>query len=133
MPYLLDSDIVIDHLANVPAANQLLETLASHGIAISIITYMEVYQGVLRSPHPQTARKKFHTFLEPIPVLPFSLIVAERCATLREQLKQEGKRVKARALDIINASIALEYGLELVTHNREDYKDILDLDLYDIP
>jgi len=39
MPYLIDSDIVIDHLANVLDTTKLLETLASEGIAISIITY----------------------------------------------------------------------------------------------
>src|SRR6266496_4733229 len=98
MPYLIDSDILIDHLASVQAANQLLERLAPEGIAISIITYMETYQGVSRSPDPQTAQEKFQAFLATVPVLPFSLSVAERCAVLREQLKQEGKRVKARAL-----------------------------------
>ena len=46
MPYLIDSDIVIDHFANVQAANQLLKNLAPEGIAISVITYMEAYQGV---------------------------------------------------------------------------------------
>ena len=130
MPYLIDSDIVIDHLANVQAANQLLEDLAPEGIAISIITYMEAYQGVSRNPHAQTAQKKFQAFLETVPILPFSLSVAQRCALLRERLKQEGKRVKARALDVMNAAIALEHDLELVTRNREDYEDIPDLYLY---
>lgn len=49
MPYLVDTDWVIDHLANVPEAVRLLKSLAQDGIAISIITYMEVYQGVLRA------------------------------------------------------------------------------------
>src|SRR5947207_1217407 len=130
MRYLIDADIVIDHLANVQAENQLLEDLAPEGIAISIITYMEAYQGVSRNPHAQTAQKKFQAFLETVPILPFSLSVAQRCALLRERLKQEGKRVKARALDVMNAAIALEHDLELVTRNREDYEDIPDLHLY---
>ena len=49
MPYLIDSDWVIDFLAQESKALQLLEQLAQEGIAISIVTYMEVYQGVLRS------------------------------------------------------------------------------------
>jgi len=117
----------------VQAANQLLEDLAPEGIAISIITYMEAYQGVNRNPHSQTVQKQFQAFLETVPVLPFSLSVAQRCALLRERLKQEGKRVKARALDVMNAAIALEHHLELVTRNREDYEDIPDLPLYKIP
>ncbi len=130
MPYLVDTDLVIDHLANITEVNQLLDRLAPEGIAISMITYMEAYQGVVRSPTPQEARTKFQAFRRSVPVLPFSLTVAKRCAVLREHLKHEQKRVKSRALDLINAAIALEYDLTLVTRNVEDYQDIPDLKLY---
>jgi tRNA(fMet)-specific endonuclease VapC len=130
MPYLIDTDLVIDHLANITKTNQLLEKLAPEGIAISIITYMEAYQGVVKSPNIQEARAKFQTFRRSLPILPFSLSVAKRCAALREQLKHEQRKVKSRALDLINAAIALEHGLTLVTHNTEDYIDIHDLLLY---
>jgi predicted nucleic acid-binding protein len=91
---------------------------------------MEAYQGVLQSPHPGTARKHFEAFLKTVPVLPFSPSVAKRCAKLRETLQKEGKRVKARALDLMTASIALEYGLTLVTRNVSDYTDIRGLKVY---
>ena len=130
MPYLIDTDLVIDHLANITETNQLLEKLATQGIAISIITYMEAYQGVVRSPNIKEARAKFQIFRRSVPVLPFSLSVAKRCAALREQLKQEQKRVKSRTLDLINAAIALEHDLTLVTRNTEDYQDIPGLELY---
>ncbi len=132
MPYLVDTDLVIDHLANITETNHLLEKLATQGIAISIITFMEAYQGVVRSPNPQVARAKFQIFRRSVPVLPFSLTVAKRCAELREQLKQEQKRVKSRALDLINAAIALEHDLTLVTRNVEDYQDIPGLELYQL-
>ncbi len=130
MPYLVDTDLLIDHLAHIPQANQLLERLATQGIAISIITYMEAYQGVIKSPHPKEARAKLQAFRRSVPVLPFSLSVAKRCAVLREHLKKEQKRVKSRALDLMNAAIALEHNLTLVTRNVEDYNDIPDLKLY---
>lgn len=82
MPYLIDSDVVIDHLADVPAATTLLGQLAAEGIAVSIITYMEAYQGVLRSPHQPRARKKFEAFWKPFRYYPFlSKVpsVAPRC------------------------------------------------------
>ena len=41
MPYLIDTDWVIDHLDDHPEARALLERLAPDGIAISIVTYME--------------------------------------------------------------------------------------------
>src|SRR5437763_6395692 len=130
MPYLIDTDLVIDHLANITEANQLLDKLAPEGIAISMITYMEAYQGVVRSPNVQEARAKLQIFRRSVPVLPFSLSVAKRCTVLREQLKTEQKRVKSRALDLINASIAIEHHLTLVTRNTHDYQDIPGLALY---
>jgi tRNA(fMet)-specific endonuclease VapC len=130
MPYLVDSDWVIDHLANVPAAADLLVRLARDGIAISIITYMEAYQGVLRSADPAAARGALARLLRVMPVLPISRAVARRCAELRERLRVEGRRVHPRALDLLIAATALEHQLALVTRNREDYADIADLVLY---
>jgi tRNA(fMet)-specific endonuclease VapC len=129
MPYLIDSHVVIDHLADVPEASALLSRLAVDGIAISIITYMEVFQGIARSPHQEEAQAKFRAFAKDIPILPFSIAVAERCARLRETLRRQNKRVNSRALDLIIAATALEYDLTLVTENNKDFEDIPDLPL----
>ena len=130
MPYLIDTDWVIDLLASVPEAIQLLDRLAQDGIAISIITYMEAYQGVERSPHPEEAQNKLSALLDSLPVVPLSPAVAQRCARLRETLRKQGKRVNARSLDLIIAATALEYNLTLVTRNTEDYADVPGLKLY---
>jgi predicted nucleic acid-binding protein len=122
MPCLVDSNIVIDHLADIPTASALLEQLALEGIAISIVTYMEAFQGIEQSPNPRKAREKFHAFLAGVLILPFSFAVAERCARLRKTLKTQNKRVNSRAT-------ALEYDLTLLTKNTEDFKDIPDLSL----
>src|SRR5918996_515933 len=129
MPYLVDSHVVIDHLPDVPDASHLLSRLAADGIAMSIITYMEAFQGVTRSSHPEEAQAKFRTFAKSIPILPLSLAVAERCARLRETLRTQNKRVNSRALDLIIATTALEYDLTLVTENSKDFADIPDLSL----
>lgn len=131
MTYLLDSNLVIPYLADDPATGPLVERLGSEGIAISIITYMEVYQGTLRSPDPGRAQEQFEHFLAVAPTLPLSPAVARRCAELREELKGRGRRVRGRALDLVIAATALEYGLRLVTRNRADYADIPELALYE--
>lgn len=130
MPYLIDTDWVIDLLASIPEAIQLLDRLAQDGIAISIITYMEAYQGVERSPHPEEAQNKLSALLDSLPVVSLSPAVAQRCACLRETLRKQGKRVNARSLDLIIAATALEYNLTLVTRNTEDYADVPGLKLY---
>ena len=129
MPYLVDSDWVIDHLADVPEATELLERLIEEGIAISVVTYMEAYQGILRSPVRQKAEARFNAFTESIPVVPLSLAVARRCARLRETLRGQHRRVHSRALDLIIAATALQHDLTLVTRNQEDYDDIPNLKL----
>ena len=130
MAYLLDSDRVIDHLLNIPEAVTLMDRLAEQGLAISVITYLEVYQGTLRSPDPEKAQDQFEAFLTGVIVLPLSQAVARRYAHLRHTLKQRKRRIHSRALDLIIAATALEHDLTLVTRNTIDYNDIPDLKLY---
>lgn len=78
MPNLIDSDWLIDHLAGIPPAIELLDGLAQEGLAISVIIYMEVYQGVERSPNPEVARAKLTAFLDTVPVIAFESAIAER-------------------------------------------------------
>lgn len=130
MAYLLDTVIIIDHFAEFAAATQLVERLATNEVAVSVITYMETYQGVLRSADRPSAQAKFTAFMEATPILPFSPGAARICAELREQLRRDGKRVRARALDLLTAAIALEHALSLVTRNVRDYADIPGMTLY---
>jgi len=124
MAYLIDSDWVIDYLAGVPEALELLDRLADERIAISIVTYMEVYQGVERSDEPKEAERQLASFLESVPLLPISPAVARRCAGLRETLRRQGRRVNNRALDLLIAATAIEHNLTLVSRNVRDYADV---------
>jgi predicted nucleic acid-binding protein len=127
--YLLDSDIVIPVQAGDGATIQLVGSLVASGISVSMVTYMEVWQGVLESADPATARIALEAFLVHVPVHPFSHEVAHRCAELRSHLKAQGKRVRPRALDLITAATAREHGLTVVTRNTGDYQGIPGLTL----
>lgn len=133
MAYLVDSDWVIDHLAGNPDARDLLDSLASEGIAVSIITYMEAYEGLLISATPRHAQYAFDTFMASVPVLPLTIETARRCAEVRQILRNKQRRVNSRALDLIIAATALEENLTLVSRNREDYAGIPGLVLYEEP
>jgi tRNA(fMet)-specific endonuclease VapC len=130
MAFLLDTDIVIDYLGGDVPTKQLVDPLAGSGLAIGMVSYMEVYQGILEDPDPATAEAEFEAFLRAVALLPLSTAVARRCARLRRGLKQQGKRFRARALDLISAATALEYDLTLVTRNKADYADIPGLTLH---
>lgn len=94
---------------------------------MSVISYLEAIQGVARSPISSTARQRFDGLLTEIPVIQFGLAEAERTAELFDRLRQDGKRVRSRALDLLIAGTALEHGMTLVSNNADDYRDIPDL------
>ncbi len=131
MRYLIDSDIVIDHFLGQDAATELLARLDDDGgIAIGVVTYMEVYQGLLRDAAGGDPRSRLADFLVDRPVLSFTPLIAQRCAHLREELRRRGRPVRPRYLDLINAATAIEFDLTLVTRNTADYEDVPGLRLH---
>ncbi|MHB8620468.1 MAG: type II toxin-antitoxin system VapC family toxin [Chloroflexota bacterium] len=63
MSYLVDSDWMIDALAGVQPALQLLEQLSEDGLAISIITVGEILEGAYGLPDPEAHRQRFNEFM----------------------------------------------------------------------
>ena len=114
----------------LPMAGTDASRVVEEDIAISIIPYMEVFQGLERSPNPQEAHVKFQALVDTIPVMPLSIPVAQRCARLGEASRRRDKRVNQRALDLIIAATVLEHDFTLVTRNISDYDDIPDVRLY---
>lgn len=122
--YLLDTNIVIYHLNGVTAAQSLLLQLREDGIAMSAISYMEVVEGFARGPSPILMREQFDRLIELLPVMPFSSAEAEQAAHIRAALRQRGRRIRPRALDLMIAATALEHDMILVTNNPGDYDDV---------
>ncbi len=129
MPYLLDSDIVIGHLAAWPAIEALLDRLQPDALSISAVTYMEVIDGILDDPDRVSVEERFNAMLASVPILPFSRREADLCARLRADLRRRGRRTRARSLDLMIAATAIVHGLTLVTRNRDDYGDLPGLTL----
>jgi predicted nucleic acid-binding protein len=123
LPYLLDSDLVIDYLENVPSATELVSTLAGDRLAMSAITYMEAYEGTLSAANPDVAQAKPNDFTVDVRVVPFDRRTAIVAASLRRELRAKGMRVNQRANDLNRAATALAHGLTLVTRNRRDFAD----------
>jgi predicted nucleic acid-binding protein len=110
MAYLIDSDWLIDYLAQLPAAEELLESLFEAGIAVSIISYVEVYEGIAVGINPE-AEVRLERLLAATPLINISTAIARRCGHLRVNLRAQGKRVNQRAMDLLIAATALEEGL----------------------
>ena len=52
MTYLIDTDWVIDHLRQVETTTRRLEELAPQGLAMSIVSLAELYEGIYYSRDP---------------------------------------------------------------------------------
>jgi predicted nucleic acid-binding protein len=60
MSYLVDPDYLVDVLAGVPSAVELVERLATNGVGVSIVSYGEIYEGAFSDldPAPRLARMR---------------------------------------------------------------------------
>lgn len=130
MSSLLDTDFLIDYLTGQQRAQELFPALLSRGVAISIITYPEIYEGIYGSRNPREAEVGFTTLLKGVSVYPISRSVAKRNAEVRRDLRAAGRPITHRALDLLIAATALVHGLDLATRNTRDYDDIPGLTLH---
>ena len=108
--YLLDSVIVIDHFNGIVAATDFLATHGSN-CSVSVITRAETLAGfTAESEH--LARELLDSFA----TLPVTIEVADLAARLRRSQRW-------KLPDAIQAAIALQEGLTLVTRNSRDFRD----------
>lgn len=116
--YLVDTNWLIDFLRGSAPAISLLESLKSDGIAISVITYAELLEGVLSYKAPgqkarETDLRNLGTWIDVVPV---DRAIAERLAEIRSSLRRSGRPIGD--FDLIIAATAISRGLTLVTRDR---------------
>lgn len=129
MSYLIETDRVVDWLQGRSDAVELVRKLASEGLAVSLITYGEVYEGIYYGRDPRWREREFQNFLRYVDVLPLSRRILQRFARERGQLRGQGQLIAD--LDLLIASTALHHNLVLVTRNLRHYRRVPNLELYD--
>src|SRR5438045_6583353 len=119
MTYLVDTDYVADYLKGYHAATSVLQHLLDTGIAISIITFAEVYEGIYYGQNQRQHEQGFRAFLGHTPVLGITRSVSRQFARIRGELRAKGQLIPDP--DIFIAATALQHHLTLVTRNVKDY------------
>lgn len=122
MKYLIDTDVMIAYLKNRPAAHTLLSQLAPDGLAISLITYGEIYEGIYFSANRAAHEQGFAAVLRWVDVLALNRSIMKRYARVRGQLRQSGMLIGDA--DTLIAATALYYNLTLVTANTRHFSRI---------
>lgn len=133
MTYLVDTDWVIDYLAGLDLARDVFVRLVPDGVAMSLITYIEVFEGIIGGRHREQADAVFRAFLREVDLLEIGQVVANRTALIRADLRQRRRPIDHRAMDLMIAATALAHDLTLVTRNTRDFHDIPGLRLYQAP
>jgi tRNA(fMet)-specific endonuclease VapC len=126
--YLLDSDWIVDALHGIDRAVQTLVALAPQGLALSLITYAELYQGAYYAKEPTTALAGLKRFLTDKELLPVTPAIAEQFAVIRGTLSRPLQQ-QIGDMDLLIAATALTYDLTLVTRNLKDFQHIPNLKL----
>ena len=128
MSYLIDTDTVADWLNNRPEAVRLLAVLQPEGLAISLITYGEVYDGIYYGRDPGSAERTFGRFLRGVTVIPLTRTIMKRFASIRGHLRRQGFMVQDP--DLLIAATALTHDRTLVTRNLRHFQRIPNLMVY---
>lgn len=128
MTYLVDSDRVAEYLKGRSEGISLLNALAPQGLAISLISYGELYEGIYYGRDPRGAELGFRRFLRVVDVLPLTRAIMRRFAHLRGQLRGQGLLIPDP--DLLIAATALQLNLILVTGNLRHFQRIPGLPIY---
>ena len=126
--YLIDTDWIIDALNNQAAAIDHLINLAPEGLAVSLISYGELWEGARFARDPERELNGLATFLQGKELLTLSVEIMRRFGDLRGALRRIGQPLSD--FDLLVAATVLEHDLILVTRNVRHFQRIPDLMLY---
>jgi tRNA(fMet)-specific endonuclease VapC len=129
MRYLIDTHWVASYLNGRQEAIDLLSSIRRHGLAISLITYGEIYDGIYQGRDPRRYETIFREFLRRVEVLPLNRAILKRFAQVRGELRGTGQLIGD--FDILIGATALYYNLTMVTRNRRHFSRISNLTLYE--
>jgi predicted nucleic acid-binding protein len=114
---LLDTNIVIDFFAGLPAAGK--EVAAHEDIAISAITYMEVMVGVMKESTAVIARTKAQLELFTVYDIQVGPLTDRAIAARSVTIKSNKKKLSLP--DAIILATAQVHGRILLTRNTKDF------------
>ena len=129
--YVIDTDWIIDHFNGIEQITRKLVEMRSAGLAVSIVSLAELYEGVLYSKSPTQSKAILQRFLASIPILPIDEDVCEVFGRERGRLRQRGAAIGD--FDLLIASTCLRHNLTLCTNNRRHFALVDGLRMISLP
>ena len=120
--YLVDTDWVINYLRAQPAIVSRLDELQPQGLALSIISLAELYEGVFNSRDPVGDGQDLADFLRGVTVLGIDADIAQLFGRERGRLRRAGMLIGD--FDLLIGATAVRHNLTLLTNNRNHFERI---------
>ena len=131
MKYLVDTDWIIDHFRGDELITRKLEDIAPQGVAISIISLAEIYEGIFTSNDPAKSQQLLDEFLAPdLKVLGINEDICRVFGRERTNLRK--KKQLIGDMDLLVASTALHYNLTVLTNNLKHFNTVEGLKTFSI-
>lgn len=127
LSFLIDTDWVIDHLNAVAEVTRRLQELEPQGLALSIISAAELWEGGYFSRDQKRSQMMLEAFLSGVTVLNLDEEVCKRFGHLRGSMRKRGQITGD--FDLLIAATALRHNLTLLTNNRKHFAGIAGLQI----
>ncbi len=120
--YLIDTDWAIHYLNGHPAIVKRLDELKTEGLALSVISLAELYEGVYYSTDPEGNELDLNDFLQGVEVIGIDEETSKNFGKERGRLRAAGKTIGD--FDLLIGITAIQHNLPLFTNNRRHFEVI---------
>ena len=115
-----DGAVLDRYLNDQPAVVARLDDCRAEGVAISIVTLAELYEGVYGSTDPAASEQTLQQFLRGVSVVGIDEDTARRFGQERARLRAAGQLIGD--VDLLIGVTAVTGGLTLLTNNRRHFE-----------
>ena len=127
MRYLVDTDWVIHYLNGDHSIRERLDEVRHEGVAVSIVTLAEVYEGVSQSLDAVAEELAFLRFLGGFEVLGLGDGICKLFGFERARLRSAGTLIGD--FDLLIGCTAVVHDLTVLTNNRRHFERIANIEL----
>lgn len=129
MTFLLDTSILIGWFRGYTREKEFIAVYQDTGLAISLATYGEFYEGVLYGGKREEREQRFRELLEYLTILPLDIAIMQRYAQIRGEMRRHGSNIGE--FDMLIAATALVFDRIVVTTNKRHFSMVPGIQIHE--
>lgn len=126
--YLIDTDWIVDYLKGKSKTVETLQNLFDKGLYVSMISFAEIYEGIVDAKNKEELTKALENFLSGVITLNITDDICKKFGEIRNTLRKKGELISD--FDILIASTAIAHNLKLITNNTAHFNRIQEIELW---